>query len=466
MLWISVALGLAGGLLYVLTWRLRIAAWVALMPLAAVAWLAAPAAAAAAGLVFGAIAAMPGLWGRVPFNRRFERITMAADAALSAAVLAAAAWAWPARTPAWGLVVFPAAMLAVTGLPERSAGRLANGVLTIAQRYLTLVHVARLGHDQAVTALLAVWSALPVVLFAHWPPAAGTIASCAVAGVAVAAGLACGRLSLRRAIRAADAASQTRVAAVATDLDVASQTPGQDARGRLAQVIDAYEPLVGRAMERGARVVVLPENAAWAVADGERAAWLDTLSRWARQGVATVVAGLFDETAGRNQVAVIGPDGRLLASYDKRHPFGAGESFSRGAEPPAAITDPVRLSAAICYDLDFNDLVQPVRRHGGILAAPTNDWAEYASFHRQAAVWAPVLTATTLVRAASHGISAIIDPAGRTLAEASTFDGPVVLVADVPTGLAVLAEQPGQTGVTLHSRCLPGRRSPEMPTLP
>ncbi|HET7017487.1 MAG TPA: carbon-nitrogen hydrolase family protein [Streptosporangiaceae bacterium] len=174
--------------------------------------------------------------------------------------------------------------------------------------------------------------------------------------------------------------------------------------------------------------------AAWVSTAAEKTAWLESLGGWARRGQATVVAGLFDEAANRNQVAVLGADGNLLASYDKRHPFGAGESAGRGSQGPATIAEPVRLSAAICYDLDFNDLVRPVRRCGGLLAAPTNDWAEYAAFHRQAAIWVPVLTGTTLIRAASHGIAAIIDPAGRTLAEASTFDGPVVLVADVPAG--------------------------------
>jgi len=432
MLGIALALGLASGLLYVLTWRARIAAWAALIPLAAVAWLAAPLPAAAAGLVFGAIAALPGLWRRVPFNRRFERAAIAATAVSFAAVMAAAAWLWPDAAPAWGLVVFPVALLVVTGLPEHSAGRLANGMLAMAQRYPTLVHVARLGHDQAVTALLALWSVLPVALFADWPTAPATIAAVCIAAAAVAAALVCGRLRLARAVRAADTAPRIRVAAVAADLDAAGQTPGQDARGRLAQVTGAYQPLVAQAFAEGARVIVLPENAAWATTGADKTTWLDTLSRWARQGQATVVAGMFDETASRNQVAITGPDGRLLATYSKRHPFGAGERFTRGSEPPAAITDPVRLSAAICYDLDYNDLVRPVRRHGGLLAAPANDWAEYAGIHRQAAIWVPVLTATTMIRAASHGISAIIDPAGRTIAQATTFDGPVVLIADAP----------------------------------
>jgi apolipoprotein N-acyltransferase len=32
------------------------------------------------------------------------------------------------------------------------------------------------------------------------------------------------------------------------------------------------------------------------------------------------------------------------------------------------------VSAVICYDGNFNDLVRPVARAGGVLAIPANDW--------------------------------------------------------------------------------------------
>ena len=88
--------------------------------------------------------------------------------------------------------------------------------------------------------------------------------------------------------------------------------------------------------------------------------WLDILS-CARQGQAAVVAGMFDETATRNQVAIIGPDEQLLATDSKRHPSRPGETFTRGTQSPAAVTERVRLLVAIWYDLDYNDVVHPVR---------------------------------------------------------------------------------------------------------
>jgi hypothetical protein len=64
---------------------------------------------------------------------------------------------------------------------------------------------------------------------------------------------------------------------VAADLDGPCQIPGQDARGRLADVIGTYQPLVAQAFQQGARVVVLPENAAWATTGSDRTMWLGTL---------------------------------------------------------------------------------------------------------------------------------------------------------------------------------------------
>ena len=105
---------------------------------------------------------------------------------------------------------------------------------------------------------------------------------------------------------------------------------------------------------------MLPENAAWATAGSDKTCGLDTLS-CARQGQAAVVAGMFDETATRNRVAIIGPDEQLRATDSKRHPSRPGETFTRGTQSPAAVTERVRLLVAIWYDLDYNDVVHPVR---------------------------------------------------------------------------------------------------------
>jgi apolipoprotein N-acyltransferase len=107
----------------------------------------------------------------------------------------------------------------------------------------------------------------------------------------------------------------------------------------------------------------------------------------------------------------------------------------------------------ICYDGNFNDLVRPVARTGGVLAIPANDWKEIEQLHSPSAVWVAVMTGVPLVRSTGHGRSVVFDAAGRLVAMASSFDGPVTLVADVPLAA------PGRTARTAS-------RSAHQPSIP
>ena len=111
--------------------------------------------------------------------------------------------------------------------------------------------------------------------------------------------------------------------------------------------------------------------------------------------------------------------------------------------PPALLSGgrfPV--SAVICYDGNFNDLIRPVTRAGGVLAIPANDWKEIEQLHSPSAVWVAVMTGVPLIRSTGHGRSVVFDAAGRLVAMASSLDGPVTLVADVPLAA------PGHTTAT------------------
>ena len=49
--------------------------------------------------------------------------------------------------------------------------------------------------------------------------------------------------------------------------------------------------------------------------------------------------------------------------------------------------------------------------------------------HSPAAVWVAVMTGVPLIRSTGHGRSVVFDAAGRLVAMASSFNGPVALVA-------------------------------------
>ena len=432
----SVALGLATGLtagaLLTLGARLPALAWAALVAVAAAITLGSPLEAALAGSLTGAIAstrtvASPPLRPLVP-------LTMVTSFAPWAVGCGASAWLIPPDQPAWVAVALPAT--AVLGaLPLRLFGAprwVSNPIACTQQRCLTMVHVGRFGGDPVVTTVVALGGAgLWLLSQRSW-----TVGLSAV-GV-VAAAWTCGAARRRAAMRRLARTRTLRVAAVVADPDGSAEVTGPVAGGTrdVAGTIARYAPLVAQAAERGARLVVLPEVAVF-VDDTTRGAWLTAAARWARERDIVVVAPYLDTSAQRNRLAVVASDG-VRATYDKQH-------SARGLEPPRIERTPVgphdvlkaeavNLSTVICADLDYPDHVAILRALGGVLAVPANDWfaGGFAALHHDAAVWTPARSGVAMIRATGHGISSIVDGAGRILAQRSSADGPVVLVADVP----------------------------------
>jgi len=428
---LGLGLGLASGLLGILARRWAWIGWGMLAPLCAAIYLSPPPAAGLVGLLTGVLLAAPTVWGHFPFNRRIEVALTTLFAFVFGGASALAAVLWPDNAPTWGILIFPLVMVGACALLERQGGRLANGPIISQEGRLPVVHIARLGGDLAVSALLAVSAAVLATLLVALPPARETIIAAAVGAAMVVCALAVGIMSYRFRLRRIRRAPLIRVAAISVDAPVSGVVTIMP-EGDVDATIRRYEPHVLRALAEGACVVVLPEVAVTVNAQS-RQRWLDALSAWARQGNAIVASGLFDADTQLNQLVIADHSGEIAATYDKQHPVRGGEPPRQRRMKPALLrSDTARVSGVICYDLDYGDLVGPVSRAGGMLIVPSNDWKEYAEIHHRAAVWAAVITGVPIVRSTGHGISAIYDAAGRVLARASSFAGPVVLVADVP----------------------------------
>jgi apolipoprotein N-acyltransferase len=107
--------------------------------------------------------------------------------------------------------------------------------------------------------------------------------------------------------------------------------------------------------------------------------------------------------------------------------------FTAGKEVLVAPVDGgrARLGAFICYEAIYPDLVRRfVAKGAGVLVNLTNDaWFGRSSAphqHFAMAVARAVETRRYLMRAANTGISAIVDPYGRVLAESDLFTQQVV----------------------------------------
>ncbi|PSJ50781.1 carbon-nitrogen hydrolase family protein [Kumtagia ephedrae] len=163
-----------------------------------------------------------------------------------------------------------------------------------------------------------------------------------------------------------------------------------------------------------------------------------------------------------NRAFLFGPDGSMLASYDKIHMFDvdldSGESwressaYEAGAVATIADLPIARLGFAVCYDLRFPQLFRAEALAGAdVLTVP-------AAFTRQTgeAHWHVLLRARAIENGAfvvaaaqggrhedgreTYGHSLIVDPWGRMLAEAD-HDEPGVIVAEIDTALSAQARR-------------------------
>ncbi|HYB54069.1 MAG TPA: apolipoprotein N-acyltransferase, partial [Thermoanaerobaculia bacterium] len=159
---------------------------------------------------------------------------------------------------------------------------------------------------------------------------------------------------------------------------------------------------------------------------------------------AVIFNDIEEEPGGKyyNVARLLGADGLEGEAYRKVHlvPFGEyvplprifffvrqvsteiGE-FSAAAEPTTLHHGPVRIGAAVCYEITYPDLVRrEVRPLGAnLLVTISNDsWygrAGAQAQHFSAAVARAVETHRCLLRAAITGISGIVDEKGRIRAE-------------------------------------------------
>jgi apolipoprotein N-acyltransferase len=214
-------------------------------------------------------------------------------------------------------------------------------------------------------------------------------------------------------------------------------------------------------------VVVWPEDVvdtqgSFAGSDEER-----RIAGLAREVGATLVAGVI-EGAGpdrfRNAAVAFGPDGRVVARYDKVHrvPFGeyvpARRFFSRfadlsgvprdaipGREPGRLDTPAGRLGVVISFEVFFPDRARAaVRAGGGVLLVPTN-----ASSYKGRMVPAQELAAARLrawetgrdvVQAAPTGYSAVVTRSGRVVVRSDLGSAALLLeTVSVRTGLTPYA---------------------------
>lgn len=120
-----------------------------------------------------------------------------------------------------------------------------------------------------------------------------------------------------------------------------------------------------------------------------------------------------------NTVVLMGPDGKVIGSYDKTHPIQLFSDGVPGKRYPSFPIDNTRVGVAICYDFDYANTARRLVANGAeVLVVPTfdkNTWTDIQ--HNQHARMAEARAAESgrwVIRPTSSGLSQIIDPTGNT----------------------------------------------------
>jgi apolipoprotein N-acyltransferase len=232
--------------------------------------------------------------------------------------------------------------------------------------------------------------------------------------------------------------------------DAADRQPGDLISGQL----EASFPV----LDQGVDMIVWPEGSSEydpaTVPAAARA--LDTLSQLA--GGAPIVLGTNQERDGRAyNTSVLWTQGRVEDWYDKKHPVPFGEyvpdrafwepfapdligligrDYTPGTRDGVMDVDGVIAGIAICFDIVDDAVIRDsVDRGAQVILAQTNnaDFGRTDENQQQLAITRlrAIETSRSVVSISTVGLSAIIGPDGRTIAEVPAYE-PGALVEDVP----------------------------------
>jgi apolipoprotein N-acyltransferase len=198
-----------------------------------------------------------------------------------------------------------------------------------------------------------------------------------------------------------------------------------------------------REAQAGAKIIFWSETAAYVLKQDEPAMIARGSALAAKYHVYIALAlGTWTPGAPRpleNKVVMIEPSGNIAWQYLKARPT-PGPEMTASVESDGRLrsidTPYGRIVAAICYDMDFAQLMAQARAlKADIVLSPASDWQAIDPRHTEIASFRAVEQGFNLVRQANLGYSAAYDYQGHQLAEMDHYktSGDRTMVAQVPT---------------------------------
>jgi apolipoprotein N-acyltransferase len=124
-----------------------------------------------------------------------------------------------------------------------------------------------------------------------------------------------------------------------------------------------------------------------------------------------------------NKCVLINPDGIAEWEYLKAYPVPGSTDKAGDGILPVSNTPFGKVSAAICYDMDFTALInQAGRKDIDLMLVPAWDWLAINPLHARMAVFRAIENGFSMVRQTGEGLSIATDYHGRTLTSMDHFN--------------------------------------------
>jgi apolipoprotein N-acyltransferase len=320
-------------------------------------------------------------------------------------------------------LVFPVAWAALDTLTTASVDLGTFGSQAYTQVGTPMIQLAALGGLPLVVFATGWGVSLAALLWQRWGEVPATAwGAVGLVSLVLVGGLARPLLAPapERAVRIAGVSLPNGALAHALSLDADSAAFAEAVAATHRHLAAEAERLAGS----GAELIVFPEAAGFG-SQSDIAELRAELAEVARRHDAWIVLPLLavDTQPVANRVEVLDPRGEVALSHVK---YGGnvfegslrGDGALRVADTPFG-----RLSAVICWDADFPEVIrQAGAQDVDLMVIPANDWYEVRQIHAEMSVVRAVENGMAVFRQTGSGVSLAADAYGREFSRVDSFD--------------------------------------------
>lgn len=212
-------------------------------------------------------------------------------------------------------------------------------------------------------------------------------------------------------------------------------TPRDDAekiKPQMAKIQDELFTMSKKAVDYGAKVIFWSEGN-YPVYEDDYSAFLDKAKSFARENnvyfMPSCVEFLYGQSRHNNLANIINPRGELEYRYEKTISWYPSNSDGK---IPVINTPYGKISAAICFDMDFPSLISQAK-DADIMLVPGYDTKKIADYHTRVSFLRGIENGFSVVRQANEGASISADYMGNTLAYQNYYNTDSrIMISDVP----------------------------------